>query len=197
MFLRNFWEWLRITTRTAYAPTSSSNWMNGLATSMKDIEGVQYGYLFGWSVPYNWTPNNSYYTKYMELVFRPLNPTSIRLGSGSSTPLPTDYDVDSPISSLTNVTFSATMGLSQTTGGVTMTVSCSATNIGSEPVTIRQVGICHTFTLRDVSGCNISDFSGADLRYSHPVMIAKHLLAEPIEIQPGDTKGFTVMVEMS
>lgn len=197
MFLRNFWEWFRITTRTTYAPSSSSSWMNGLATSMKDIGGIQYGYFFGWSVPYNWSPNSSYYPKYMEATLRPLNPTSIRLGSGSSAPLPTDYDVDSPISSLANVTFSVVVGQSQTTGGVTMTVSCSATNTGSEPVTIRQLGICHNFVLRDVSGCNISDFSNNSTTYFRQVMIAKHLLAEPIEIQPGDTKGFTVMVEMS
>lgn len=197
MFLRNFWEWLRMTTQYQYYEGGNQNWMPGIATSMTDISGNRPGYFICWRISYGWTPNTLYYTKFMEAAQRGLKVTSIRLGSGSRNPLMDDYDVDDPIVGLSNVTYSAIVGQSQTTGGLTMTVSCSATNTSSDPIVIRQIGLCHGFVIKNTDGCNRSDFNTDSTAQIKQCMIAKHLLAEPIEIPPGDTKGFTVMVEMS
>jgi hypothetical protein len=105
---------------------------------------------------------------------------SARVGSGTGTITPTDYALFNDVtSSISNLQVSSTCDA--TNNGYRQVITISGTNSGESAITITEVGITKVFykaVNEDV--------------LTNPVMFAKILLDEPIEVAAGGAFSFTI-----
>lgn len=105
---------------------------------------------------------------------------SARVGSGTGTIAPTDYALFNDItSSISN--FQVSSSCDATDNGYRQVLTISGTNNGESAITITEVGITKVF----YKTVNQDTFT-------NPVMFAKILLDEPIEVAAGGAFSFTI-----
>ena len=189
MLLRNFWEWFRAITNETYFQSSGNN-LYGILTSIKYkewTEGNDKPYLYGMHIPLSAISNAYSYNTLMPMTIRPLHVDNVSIGTGTTPVSAEDYKLDNEIT-LSNKTFSATMSVSAE-GKVTMIIIVSATNTGSEDVTITEIGLEHKFGLLNASSVAYNSISTIG---TSTVLIARHILETPVTIAPGDTGSVNI-----
>ena len=167
MVLNNYWKAMNI------LKSISADGPDVMSFGMRDITGI-YPEVIRHS-------NESYkYKGIISNINLKNDYISVRVGSGTGTIAPTDYALFNDITnSISN--FQASSSCDATDNGYRQVLTVSGTNNAEYAIIITEVGITKTF----YKTVNQDTFT-------NPVMFAKILLEEPIEVAAGGAFSFTI-----
>ena len=161
MILKNYWKWLEAVQKVNFWQSYSGDYNVGL----KAVDGSNALILLNATNDTNYfyrIADNHDLSKYL----------TIRLGSDDSEVTSDDYALENDVtSSISNYSYTFS---SSADNGVSRIITIQGSNCGSQPITIKQVGIC-------------KDIWYIPSSYAQKtVMMAVHVLNEPIEVLPGN-----------
>ena len=197
MFVNNFWEMLRcnyVATGFLSGSTSSSR---GVWSSIKPTTWTS-----SWSTPYyfgcNWESSNGVTDSRLQPVLynmsQPYKWSSCAVGTGTTPATADDWLLENNVStSFSNRTLTQALQ-SVEGGGVKLTIQWTGTNSTSSPITISEFGLFHYVYMCPQEWYNYSSV------YTTPnpmeMLCVRHLLEEPVTIEPGETKSIILTIDL-
>ena len=181
MFLRNFWEMMRVGAIASGINTDTSPNILGYAASVKSMDATEFTYLMGGNVS-SYTLNTPAKVPIQNSLWTPFQDWSSVVGSGNTAAEATDCELDADeTSNFTSVTDVITFGV-DSEGHLTATIQWSGMNNTANDITIKEVGLVKT--LYNAASASIASATDATAK---ACLIGRFVLTSPVTIAAGDS----------
>lgn len=198
MFLHNFWEMMR----AMYIEGEVNNGLNDGKFTPVIINTIKW---LSWTssstaLPYFYgprgIPNNGFgydnVKQNMTVMTNPYKWNGVLVGTGTAPVSADDYKLENNVtSSFSQVTTTQTVQYSED-NTLRMTITWTGTNTTSDAITISEIGLMHYMWLSSSNTYNYLDL----WRLRMEVLCVRHLLGEPVTIEPGATKSIILTMEL-
>ena len=193
MFLRNYCEWQRaVGISSAYTNESGSTASN-VYTSLQNLAGnLTNHYLVGVNGGYSMFSYQPWGDAINRIsIFK--HSLSVRVGTGTTEVDEEDYCLDTDVtSSFSQIALSVQPSVSAD-GHQVVTISWTGTNTTSNNITIKEIGLVKSLPMFISNTIATSQLDSVS--YEN-ILIARHILEEPVTINAGDSGTITVKIEM-
>ena len=193
MFLRNYCEWQRaVGISSAYTSESGSTAPNVYATLQNLTGNLAKNYLVGVNGGYAMFSYQKFGDALDRLtIFK--KALSMRVGTGTTEVDEEDYCLDTDVtSSFSQIALSVQPSVSAD-GHQVVTISWTGTNTTSNNITIKEIGLVKSLPMFISNTIATSQLDSVS--YEN-ILIARHILEEPVTINAGDSGTITVKIEM-